>query len=106
MSFEIVAGDLEPDMQLNITVNSVAKDISAAVSYQLRWRKPDGTVELVALDAVDLTTGRVKRVWEAGDTDQVGIHRGQVVVTWTGTEPQTFPSDGSFYYWFINPQLT
>lgn len=106
MSYEIVKGDLEPDMQLNLTVNGAAKDISTAVSYQLRWKKPDGTVSTVALASVNLAQGQVKRVWVSGDTDLVGIHRGQVVVTWSGSEPQTFPSDGSYYYWYVHPQLT
>jgi hypothetical protein len=105
MSFEIVEGDLEPDMELSVTVNGEVKDLSAAVSYALLWRDPDGTVGTLALEEVDLELGTLRHVWEAGDTDVVGAHRGQVVVTWAEGETQTFPSDGTHYIWFVNPRL-
>lgn len=104
MSFEIGQGDLEPDIGFSLTVNGAAKNISTAASYVLRHRKPDGTViEGLTLTAVDLAGGLVKRVWAAGDTADLGVHRGWVVVTWAGGEVQTFPSDGTSYIWFVNP---
>lgn len=40
-----------------------------------------------------------KRVWSAGDSAILGIHKGQVVVTWPGARPQTFPNDYSHVLW-------
>lgn len=100
MSFEIIEGDLEPDMFLTATVNDEPEDISGS-TVQLHWKKPDATIVDVDLTAVDLTLGQVKRVWEEGDTDMVGWHRGRIVVTRPGGEVQTFPSDGSWFIWAV-----
>jgi hypothetical protein len=102
--FEIVQGDLEPDLPLTITVNDSPEDISGS-TVELRWRKPDGTFTTVDLTTVDLSVGQVKRVWEEGDTDVVGFHQAQVAVTRPGGEVQTFPSDGSYYWWAVNAIL-
>lgn len=53
----------------------------------------------------NLTTGRLKRVWVAGDTDLIGTHFGQAVVTRANGEVQTFPGDGSHYIWDVYLQL-
>lgn len=99
--FELVAGDLEPDMPLTVTVDGAAQDLSSATAIMLHWIKPDGTSSDVALTAVELATGQVKRVWASGDTDDVGYHKGRIVVTWASSEPQTFPNDGSFFWWAV-----
>lgn len=109
MSFSLIVGDLEPDMFLTASVSDTAQDLSDAVSVELRWRKPDGTESLVDLTVVDAATGQYKRVWEAGDTDMAGVHRGRIVVTWDGEddmttaddEVQTFPNDGSWFLWLV-----
>lgn len=103
MSFYLVAGDLEPDMPLTITMNNAVEPLTNALAIQMRWRKPDGTTSLVSLTAVDLAAGQVKRVWAEGDTDRVGTHFGRVVVTRSNGEVQTFPSDGSWFSWTVVP---
>lgn len=99
--FELVKGDLEPDMPMIVTVDGTAQDLTAAVSLSLHWMKPDGTVVDVALTAVNLVLGQVKRVWVAGDTDVVGYHRGRIVATWPSGDTQTFPNDGSWVLWAV-----
>jgi NADPH-dependent ferric siderophore reductase len=98
---ELIEGDLEPDMDLAVTVNGIAQDITSATTITLHWLKPNGTVADVTLTAVDLTTGQVKRIWAAGDTSVVGYHRGRVVITWSTGEKQTFPNDGSWHLWVV-----
>lgn len=105
MSYSVVEGDLEPDMLLTVTT-ATQRDLADAVSVELRWKKPDGVVDLVAL--VEVTTsvnsGVYKRVWEIGDTDMTGVHRGQVVITWdvgATEEVETCPNDGSWTIWHV-----
>lgn len=105
MTFHIVQGDLEPDMEIECAVNSAAKDLTTADGAQLRWKRPDGSVVMVDLEVSDPVAGVVKRVWAAGDTDQVGVHEGQVVVTWPTGETQTFPSTRRYARWIVEPQL-
>lgn len=102
MSYNIVQYDLEPDLFLTASVNGDAEDLTGATALKLHWRKPDGTVSDVDLTAVTLATGQVKRVWVAGDTDMVGWHRGRIVVTRPTGENQTFPSDGSWFIWYVH----
>lgn len=105
MSYSIVKGDLEPPLPLTLKVNGAAYDgATGAPTVQLRWTKPDGTTSLVALVAVNAAAGVFERQWEAGDTEQVGTHRGQVIVTRAG-RPRTFPSVGTYAQWQVNPQL-
>lgn len=105
MAYSLIRGDLEPDMELQAKINGVAENLTTAQEIKLRWQKPDGTVALVTVTSVDLTLGKVKRVWVAGDTDQVGLHRGQLRVVRSNGEVQTFPNDQSYYLWNVNRQL-
>lgn len=92
-------------MPINVTEDGVAVDLSGVgVTVQLRWSRPDGTVTLETLTAVSAALGQFKKVWVAGDTDLVGVHRGQVVATTAGN-PVTYPSDGSALIWFVHKQL-
>lgn len=100
--FELVKGDLDPDMELTVTVNGVAQDLTAATTIKLRWLKPDGTTADVTLTAVNLLAGKVKRVWVVGDTNLVGYHKGRIVITWANGETQTFPNDGSWHIWAVH----
>jgi hypothetical protein len=100
-----VQGTPEPAMEIRLTVNGEAVDISDALDHVLRWRKPDGTVTDVALLAIDLATGRLKRVWSDGDTDMIGDHEAQVIVTRANGKEQVFPSDGTTVHWRISPRL-
>lgn len=97
----LVAGDLEPDLPLTCALDGVAVDLTDALAIEMLWRKPDGTTSLVDLSEVDPEAGTVKYVWEAGDTDEVGTHLCRVVVTHANSDPQTFPSDGSWFSWVV-----
>jgi hypothetical protein len=106
MSFHIVQGDLEPDLDFQLKVNGEAVDLSAAVSYSMTVKYPDGTVVSgVEILALDLSTGMFRRTWDAGDTDQVGIHEATVQVVWADDEVQTFPSNGRHIRWHVDPPL-
>jgi hypothetical protein len=109
MSYSLVVGDLEPDMEIdavdyNGSVGTAAV-LTGATDVSLRWKKPDGTVITVPLVVIDLATGRLKRVWVAGDSDQEGVHFGQVVVTLANGELRTYPNDGSQIIWWVYPRL-
>lgn len=101
MSYGIVQGDLEPDMPLTVTAAGALAALPTALSVQLRWKKPDGTVSTVALTVVDAPTGAVKRTWVAGDTDLVGWHEGQIVVTAADGNDLSSPVDGTYLLWNV-----
>jgi len=101
MGYSCIQGDLLDDMEIDITTVGAPKDLTSALAINLNWLRPDGTSALVPLIAIDLVGGRMKRVWSAGDTAIVGAHRGQVVITWPSSKPQTFPIDGSFIIWWV-----
>ena len=89
-------------MTLTVTTDGIAQDLTSASAIVLRWFKPGDLVSTdVALTPVNLLTGRLKRVWVSGDTDVVGYHRGRVVVTWPTGDNQSFPNDGSWFYWAV-----
>ena len=103
--FTIISGDVDPAMEIDVTDISGVVDLSTALSIDLLWQKPDGTDSTVPLVGIDLPNGRVKRVWVAGDTDQVGAHRGQVKVVNADGNPTTYPGSGWWIYWFVYPSL-
>ena len=43
---------------------------------------------------LDEDAGRVKYVWQTGDTDTAGTFQGEFEVTYTSGEIETFPNDG------------
>lgn len=100
MSYSIVAGATSPPLQMTATVNGVAEPITDATVLQMRWRKPDGTVSTVALTAVDLSLGQVKRTWASGDTDIPGLHSGRLYIT-RPTGVEVFPSNGTDIVWNV-----
>lgn len=109
MSFSLVEGDLEPDMLLTV-VTATDYDLADAIDVQLRWKTPDGEIVMVDLVEVstNMDTGVYKYVWQAGGTDQVGAHSGQIVITWdVGVAPEvveeneTCPNDGSWAIWYV-----
>ncbi len=101
MSFDIGVGDLTP-LPITIQTNGEIVVVDIAADVQLRWQKPDGSVEMVTLTNVNRALGQFRRDFVAGDTDQVGTHYAHVIVT-EGGIPKTYPSDGSRIIWFVNP---
>ena len=96
-----IAGDLEPDLDIQLTEDGRPADLTGITAAVLLWTRPDQTTATVDLTIVDAPTGRVRRTWVAGDTAQVGTHRGRVRVTHANGDPQTFPGDGSRFAWQI-----
>ena len=101
MSYSLLVGDLEPDMRIDVLAGTVAADLTGAIDVSMHWKKPDGTEVDVALTAVSLASGQLKRVWAAGDTDIPGTHYGRVAVTMASGEVQSFPNDGSWIIWHV-----
>jgi len=105
--YEITQGDTGQAMLIDLQVDGVAEDVSDATGpLVFRWLKPDGTYsESKAITNLNLVTGSIEIDWTSGDTDVPGTHRAQVMVP-RPTGPQSFPSDGSWYRWRVNPKLT
>lgn len=103
----IKQNDLEPDLEVAVTkASGSVVDFTDALSAILRFRKPDGTIVLrSAVIASPASGGRLQVAWQAGDTNQVGIYRGEFIVTWPAAEPQTFPSEG-YFYWDVTPPIS
>lgn len=104
MSYEIVTGDLGPSMPITVLCNDEPVDTSAADTVELHWVMPDDTLRTSTLTEVNAEVGQYVMDWESGDTDQIGVYFGHVVVT-TDDIPQTYPSDGSRLIWFVNPPV-
>jgi hypothetical protein len=109
MSYSVVQGDTAPAMVVTASVNGGAPPTNyfpPGTTATMRWEKPSGAVvEALALDVVDLAAGTWSRTWEAGDTDEVGQHYGQLVVLRPDLTTETFPSNGDFMTWYVNPKL-
>ncbi len=105
MSYSCIRGDITQPMPLTLEVDGAATVIAPTSTVELRWTKPDGTTTVVALATVDLSAGEVQRVWVAGDTDDIGAHLGQIIVTSIGGDVETFPNDGSPIIWWVYPQV-
>ena len=101
MSYSIVQGDLSPNLSITIGIGDLVEPLSAAQAIKMHWIKPDGTEALVTLTAIDLPNGKLQYIWQAGDTTLTGVHQGRVIVTLSTGKPQSFPSDGTWIYWYI-----
>lgn len=110
MRFEIVQGDLEPDFDIELfdaEADDDERDVSDATAVYMRVELPNGTKEIWAAGFMDATTGKVRHVWLAGQTEVVGQYKAQVVLIRGNGEPQTFPSEQDKYLrWRVNPRLT
>ncbi len=98
-----VQGDLEPDLVLTLVAPGAQAALATNTSLNLDWLRPDGTRVSVPLVLVSTTLFTVKRVWVAGDTTVVGLHRGRVVVTAANGELVSDPasSDGVHHLWWV-----
>ena len=106
MSYQIIQGDTAPSMRIDASQNGATASFPSGTTAVLRWRKPDGTVtEGVSLTPIDVTIGAWQRDWSSGDTDSVGTHEAQLVVTFPSGKIETFPSSGEFVTWTVNPKL-
>lgn len=95
-------GDLEPPMRLKVPFDGVNDTLTLAVSAEMRWKKPDGTVTTVPLTFADKVASVVQRTWDAGDTDMLGIHTGEVIITWPNGRIATVQT---VYQWTVRATL-
>lgn len=108
MSYSLVQGDLDPQgMPITLVAPDAIAALTGALAVNMRWKKPDGTTSVVSLAVVTTSPPVVKKVWVAGDSDQVGLHRGQVVITASNGASVSDPNDGTNgFTWNVYPQLS
>lgn len=98
--FQIKVGDRLPALPLQlIGADGEPLDITAAASVRVRmWTPHRPGSRSYVVDAapviVDAVTGSLRYDWAAGETDVVGEFAVDVVVTWSGSRRQTFPTTG------------
>ncbi len=89
-------GDLLPEIAAQlIGADGLALNLTACtVTFTMRSRA--GVVIVDAQPAVIVTAleGRVKYVWAAGNTDVIGTHDAEWVVTYPGAKQMTVPNRG------------
>jgi hypothetical protein len=85
------AGDLEPDLTIDVTNHGEPYDISAALSYRIKaYRGSTLLFDRVATLAGD---SQVTMAWQTGDTTLVGPIRIYVVIEWEPGRVETIEPD-------------
>lgn len=103
MSFFLVQGDLAPNLGITVDITGLVEPLSVSTAIKMHWIKPDKTESLVTLTPVNLATGVLQYVWQAGDTAIPGVHKARVVVTLSSGKTQSYPSDPTWIYWYVSP---
>lgn len=104
-TFEIIQGITTPSLEIVLVDDDDiddAPDLDGATVTML-WELPDGTTQEVPMTVVDAVERVVRRAFSPGDTDMVGVHRGQVKIVKSGVT-NIWPPDGSQAIWFVNPR--
>jgi hypothetical protein len=97
---EIHVGDIGTDLEITVTENSVALDISTAAVRQIILRKPSGaSLTKTATFSTDGVDGKIYYSTISGDIDIPGIWGAQAYIElpdWKGyTETSTFPVEAN-----------
>ncbi len=101
--YTLVAGDLKPDLPISVfDPDTQPADLADATTIELQWRKPDGTELHVELDTVNVGLGQLVKIWDEGETDIVGFHRGRVVIDRDMPTQEHYPNDGSWLIWQVS----
>lgn len=83
----ITLNDLGTSLQITVTEDDVAVDISAATGRAIILKKPDGTTsEKTATLLTDGTDGIVAYSTVTGDIDQLGIWDYRAKITFSATQ--------------------
>lgn len=107
MRFDIVQGDLEPDLDLELLdAEGEPEDLADATAAALRVELPNGTRQLWTLVPIDKPNGRYRHQWSVGETELVGQYKAQAAITRGNGQVQTFPSDDRYIRWRVHPRLT
>lgn len=87
-------GDLLPEFVDVLTLDDQALDLTGC-TVQFTFRNTLGTVSKTGTGIVtNATTGAVKYVWVAGDTDEIGKYIGKWIVTYPDSRKLNVPSEG------------
>ena len=103
-------GDLLAALEITLTQNGAPFALVGGDTLKLRWTvdRPErgGTpTEVVPVVVTPPgTDGKIKHEFSAGQTDIVGTYYGQITVT-RSAKPLSFPDDGSYYIWSVNPKI-
>lgn len=99
MDFTIKQNDTLPDLNLTLTDSGgFPFDLRYTAGVYMRMQKRAALYAKVGrfVTVVDDVNGRIKHVWQAGDTDEIGVYRTEFEATDSLGRIQTYPNDG-FY---------
>lgn len=92
-------GDLTPPWRISVessdtdTDFDLVQDWRFVVSLRRQLLFVD-TNPTVTVDPVNKYQCVVEHAWSAGETDQAGVLKAEIVAVWPGAQEQTFPSEG------------
>lgn len=87
-------GDREPDYTITCTDNGTEVDLSAATSVRMIGMRGLDVIVDDSATTGDKELGIVTHAWAADEVDTPGRLWLRVVVTFSGSRPQTFPPYG------------
>lgn len=92
-------GDLEPSWIVDISDAAAGADLSGVESWKFVASLNDDIVFTdtspdFTIDPDDSSKGTVEHEWVAGQTDNAGLLRGEIIAVWPGDREQTFPGSG------------
>jgi hypothetical protein len=99
MDFTIKQNDTLPVLSLTLTDSGgFPFDLRYTSGVYMRMQKRGAQYAKIGrfVTVVDDVNGQVKHVWQAGDTDEVGVFRTEFEATDSLGRIQTYPNDG--YY--------
>lgn len=96
MAFQIKRNDTSPQIEavLSDASNTAINLTGAAVRFHMRRSGASTTVIDAAASIINEAAGRVKYVWQAADTANVGSYQCEFEVTYPDDSVETFPNDG------------
>lgn len=97
MDFIIKQNDTLPDYHVQLTDSGgYPFDLRHTTGVAFRMQKRAAMYAKVGrfVTVTDDVGGRVKVVWQAGDTDEIGVYRGEFEATDSLGRIQTYPHDG------------
>lgn len=108
MDFTIKQNDTLPDLHVQLTDSGgYPFDLRHTAGVMMRMVKRNAQYAKVGrfVTVTDDVGGRVKHVWQAGDTDEVGVFRTEFEATDSLGRIQTYPAD-DYYLIEIVDDLT
>lgn len=105
--FQIKQGDILPLLTDTLTYNngSAANLAGATVNFVMRSMTLSKVTTNAAATVTNAATGSVQYTFTATDTAAAGLYQACWVVTFSGGQQQTWPTDGYIDIW-IEPNLT